>query len=172
MAAGEAAVAGLLRDEAMHRLADASVRGMALRRGPELEDVHRLAGVHLHVEADPVGHAHGVGRHRGEALGGQGVVKRRRGLHDAPPVGAAAPLLHRLRHRIPVAGTERLPLERQEPVPLEVPKRAVVREDVEPIARPLERAARLVAPVAPLPDVGGENGARSSRVMRRARPSS
>ena len=85
-----APVARPLGDEPVHGLADAPVRGVPLGRRPELQHVHRLAGVHLHVEADPVGHAHRIGRHGGEARGRDGVVERGRRLHDPPPVGAAA----------------------------------------------------------------------------------
>ena len=84
---------GLLGDQAVHRLADAPVGGVALGGRPELQHVHRLAGVHLHVEADAVRHAHGVGRHRGELRRRDRVVERGRRLHDPPPVGAAPGLL-------------------------------------------------------------------------------
>ena len=41
---------------------------------------------------------------------------------------------------------------------LQIAERAVVGEDVEPIARPLERAARLVAAVRAVADIGAEHG--------------
>ena len=45
--------------------------------------------------------------------------------------------------------TERLPLERQQSMPLQVAERAVVGQHVEAIARPFECAAGLVTPVLP-----------------------
>ena len=59
---GDGAVAGLLGDQRVHLLADAAVGRMALRRGAQLDDVHGLARVHLHVEPDAIGHRDGVGR--------------------------------------------------------------------------------------------------------------
>src|SRR5437016_4925055 len=57
---GQAVMSGLVPDEAPHLQAHRPVGGMALGAGPQLEDVHRLPGVHLHGEADPVGQRHGV----------------------------------------------------------------------------------------------------------------
>jgi hypothetical protein len=54
-------MAGLFPDQPMHGLADPSVGRVPLWRGPQLDDVHRLAGIHVHVEADTVGHYDGVG---------------------------------------------------------------------------------------------------------------
>ena len=59
---GDGAVAGLLGDQRVHPLADAAVGGMPLRRRAQLDDVHRLARVHVHVEAHAVGHRHRVRR--------------------------------------------------------------------------------------------------------------
>src|SRR6185503_3110693 len=69
-------MSGLLRDEPVHRLADAPVRRMALRRGAKLEHVHGLAGVHLHVIPHAVGHGHRIGGHRGEARARELGVER------------------------------------------------------------------------------------------------
>ena len=63
---------------AVHLLADAAVGGVPLRRGAQLDHVHRLARVHLHVEADAVGHRHRVGRGGLEAGGAERFVELRR----------------------------------------------------------------------------------------------
>ena len=46
---------GALLDQAVHRLADAAVGGVTLRGGAQLDHVHRLARIHLHVVAQAVG---------------------------------------------------------------------------------------------------------------------
>ena len=58
-----------------------------------------------------------------------------------------------------MAGAERLPFEREQPVTLKVAERAVVGEHVETIARPLESAAGLV----PAVDAGSRVGADQRR---------
>ncbi len=67
--------------ERVHRLADAPVRGMSLRRRPQLDDVHRLARVHLHVEPDAVRHRHRVRCDRRQAGGVQRIVQFGRRVH-------------------------------------------------------------------------------------------
>src|SRR5436190_2381777 len=52
---------------------------------------------------------------------------------------------------------ERLLVEREQPMSLQVPERTVIRQHVESIARPLERPARFVTTVDPVPDVAGED---------------
>jgi hypothetical protein len=167
---GEGAVASLLGDEAVHPLADAAVRGVALRRRAQLDHVHRLPRVQLHVEADAVGHRHRVRRDLGEPRRGDRVVEVGRLAEDPAPVALGARLGDRLRHHGAVARREALPLERQEPVALQVAERAVIREEVEAVGRALERAARFVAPVRAPADVGREHG-RALRVghLSRAR---
>jgi hypothetical protein len=56
-----------------------------------------------------------------------------------------------------VPRAERLPLEREQAVALQVAKGAVVGEDVEAVARALEGAARLVAAIRTPSDVGLEH---------------
>jgi hypothetical protein len=51
-----------------------------------------------------------------------------------------------------MARRKRLPVDRQQPVALQIAEGAVVGEQVEPVARTLERTARLVAPVRSLAD--------------------
>src|SRR5216684_3334100 len=69
------AVPGPLGDQAVHRLRDAPVGRVALRGAAQLDEVHRLARVHLYVETDAVGHGHRVGGHLGQARGRDGVVQ-------------------------------------------------------------------------------------------------
>ena len=58
---GDGAVPSLLGDQAGHALRDGSVGGVPLRRAAELDEVHRLPGVHVHHESELVGQRHGVG---------------------------------------------------------------------------------------------------------------
>ena len=51
---------------------------------------------------------------------------------------------------------ERLPLEREHPVPLQIAERAVIGQHVEPVAGALERPSGLVTAVGALTDVGLE----------------
>ena len=67
-------MAGAIGDQAVHLLADAAVGGVALRRGAQFDDVHGLARVHVHVEADPIRHRHRIGRHGVES--GQGFIQQ------------------------------------------------------------------------------------------------
>jgi hypothetical protein len=57
-----------------------------------------------------------------------------------------------------MAGRERLPLQGEEAVSLEVAESPVVREDVEPVRGALERASGLVPPVSALAHVGPQHG--------------
>ena len=68
IAAAMARWPGLLGDGAVHLLGDPPVRRVALGPGPQLDDVQRLAGVHLHDVADPVGQGDRVRRLHGEVL--------------------------------------------------------------------------------------------------------
>src|SRR4029079_9337491 len=53
-------VAGLLADQGMHLQRDLSIRGMALRRRPKLQQVDGLARVELHRIAESVRHGYRV----------------------------------------------------------------------------------------------------------------
>src|SRR5882672_7154308 len=57
-----------------------------------------------------------------------------------------------------MARAERLPLERQQPVALQIAERAVIGEHIEAIAGALEGAAWLVAPVRAAADVSAKDG--------------
>ena len=129
---------------------------MALRRGPQLDDVHRLARVHVHVEADAIRHHHAVRRDVAQALRRHRFVELGGPVHDLAPVRERARLLDRGRLRVAVSRAERLPFERQQPMPLQIAKRPVVGQHVEPVGGALERAARPVTTVRALPDVGAK----------------
>ena len=75
-------------------------------------------------------------------------------FHHARPLREHARVAELLRRHVAVPGRERLPLEREQPVPLQVAEGAVVAEHVEAIGGALEGAPRLVAPVLPPADVG------------------
>ncbi len=61
------------------------------------------------------------------------------------------------RQLVAVRGRERLPLDRQRPVALQVAERPVVAEHVEAVPRALERASWLVTAVPPVADRRGEH---------------
>ena len=145
-------MSGFVRDQAVHLLADPTVRGMTLGGGPQLEHVHRLSGVHLDGEADAVREGHRVRGLVGE-LGRQRVVETGRDRHGLLVGLGQARLDDGLGDVVAVGGRQRLPLDRQHPVPLEVPEGPVVAQDVEPVVGALEGPAGLVAPVRPLSDV-------------------
>src|SRR5207249_806301 len=72
------------------------------------------------------------------------------------------------------ARRQRLPLAREQTVPLQVPERAVVGDDLEAVGQRLEAAAGPVAPVLPLGDqvadergafVGRQTGDRGERLL-------
>src|SRR5690606_7804814 len=86
---GDGPVAGLLRDQPVHLLAHDPVGGVALGGGAQLEEVHRLTGVEVEVEADLVGQRHGVGGLGREAVG-EGVVEGGGALHRLVEVGPGA----------------------------------------------------------------------------------
>ena len=149
-------MAGLLGDQAMHRLAHPPVRRVALGRRAQLDHVHGLPRVHLQVEADPVGHGHRVRADRAEP--GPGIASYSAADSSMTRVQSpSAPASRSRRRRVAVARRQALPLEREQPVALEVAERAVVAEDVEAVDGPLEGAAGPVPSVLAAPDVGLEH---------------
>ena len=92
-----------------------------------------------------------------ESRGVEAVVQVGGCVHDPPPVVVRSRELDRVRLDIPVSRCERLPLERQQPMSLEVAERAVVRKDIEAIGRSLERPSRLVPAVPPGAHVGSQD---------------
>ena len=144
-------------DEPMHRLADPPVGGVPLGRRAQLDDVHRLAGVQLHIETHPVRHRDRVRGDLGQPGGHDRVVELGRPPEDLRPVGLGARRRDRLGHHGAVVRREPLPLEGEQAVALQVAERAVVTQDVEAVRRPLERAPGPVASVEPLAHVGVEH---------------
>src|SRR5439155_15687110 len=86
------------------------------------------------------------------------LEKLRRAIHRLPPFVARACLLDCCRFDVAVACAERLPLERQQAMTLQIPERPVVRQHVEPITRALERPTRFVAAIRAIAEIGPENG--------------
>ena len=130
---------------------------MALRRGPQLDDVHRLAGVHLHAVADAVGHGHRVLRRRRGRLAGHRRVELAAARHDPAPVPRRPDVLEGGGLDAAVVRGQLLPLDRQEPMALQVAERAVVGEHVEAVAGPLESAPRPVAAVGAVARAGAQH---------------
>src|SRR5439155_16796211 len=116
---GDRLVAGHLGDLSVHLVGDGAIGGMALRARAQLDEVHRLARVHLDGEADAVGHADGVGRGGGD-LGAQTVVQDVGAVHYQVPLVGPAHVFDGVRTLVAVQGRERLPLQRADAVTLEV----------------------------------------------------
>lgn len=110
---GDGAMAGDIGDQLVHALTDAAVRRMALRSRAELDDVHRLARVHVHVEANAVRHDDRIRRDLSAPPRDQGVVQLRRGVHHGPPLRQRADLFDGRWLNVPVISAERLPVEGQ-----------------------------------------------------------
>ena len=142
----------------MHLVGDGAVARMPLAAGAQLDQLHRLAGVEVEDEADPVAEAQrvrrGVWRPRPSAAA---RTRRLRDLERAAVLVAAAGELDLLGNAGAEVGRQRLPLDRQHPVALQVAERAVVGDDLEAVAQRLEPAPGAVAAVG-----------RASRPDRRA----
>ena len=147
-------MARLQGDEPVHGLADPPVRRVPLRRGPQLDHVHGLARVELHVEAHPISHGYHVGRYLRGARRHEPLVELRRIVHHAPPVGQRPHRLDLVGADPAVARGQGLPFQCQQTVALEIAEGAIVAEHVEAVRRPLEGAARLVAAVGTRAHVG------------------
>ncbi len=86
---------------------------------------------------------------------------------------AATGVVDQLGPDVAVVGRERLPLDGQHAMPLQVAERAVVGEDVEAVVDALEGPAGLVPAVLPIADVGrDQSDRRSSAPSLRTRSSS
>src|SRR5205807_3466725 len=94
---------------------------------------------------------------RGLAHALQPRVELGRGFHDSRPVGKGAGLLDLWSHHPAVAHGERLPLEGEQPVALQIPEGAVITEHVEAVGRPLEGAPGLVTAILARADIGLED---------------
>ena len=156
--AGDGAVARFVCDRAVHQLAHAAVRRMALGRCPQLDQVHRFPRVHVHVEPHAVGHHHGVRGGLVQPVRAHLLVQIRGLVHHDAPLGERTGVLDRFGFRVAVTGAERLPVQRQQAVSLQIAEGAVVGEHVEAIAGAFERASRLVAAIGAVADVGAQQG--------------
>jgi hypothetical protein len=146
-----------LGDQRVHALADAAIGGMPLRRGPQLDDVHGLARVHVHVEPDAERHRDGVRRHALETGAAQALVERRRHLHGTLPHIVTAGVADRGRFAVAMARRQRLPFEGQQAMPLQIAKGAIVGEHVEAVGRALEGAPGSMPAVRAIADVCAED---------------
>src|SRR3954454_5776243 len=144
------------RDLRVHLVRDGAIARVALAPRAQLDRVHRLAGVHVEDVADTEAEA--------ERVGGGVVHPARReplvlflGALERPRVEIArAGVDDLLGHAGAEVGRERLPLDGEHAVALEVAERAVVRDDLEAVAQRLEASARAVAAVRALPHEVGQ----------------
>jgi len=133
-------MAGDFGNRRVHLLADPAVGRVTLGGRTKLDDVHRLPSVHVHVEPDAISHDDGVCRGIFQTSCRQRLVQRSGAFHHFTPVYERAGLLDCRRLNISVGRRERLPFERQQSMPLQIPEGAVIGQNVEPVARALERA--------------------------------
>src|SRR3954470_20160482 len=133
---------------------------MALTTGAEFDQVQRLARVELEDVPDAIGEAERVGRLIGKVFAAQPLVLGAGRLEGARVLRAQARLLDLVRNVGAEVRRQPLPLAREQTVPLQVAKRAVVGDDLEAVRERLEAAPRPVAPVLALGDeVADEAGA-------------
>jgi hypothetical protein len=97
-------VTGAVGDQAVHLLAHTPIRGVPLGRGSQLDDVHRLARVHIHVEANAIGHRDRVRGGGLEPGRSERLVEIGRRVHDAGPAVEHAGFAQRVRLRVAVPG--------------------------------------------------------------------
>ena len=131
-----AADGGMYRsDLRVHFVRDGAVARVALAARAELDQLHRLAGVEVEDVADPVAEAQRVWGDRGEAATGETVVLVARDLEGTAVLLSTARELDLFGHAGAQRRAERLPLDGQHPVSLEIPERSVVGDDLEPVAQ-------------------------------------
>src|SRR5437764_14657848 len=99
---------------------------MALVPGAQLDELHGLARVYVEDEPDPVAQAQGIGGSAGQAPAAQPVVLGRGGLQGPAVVVAAAGLLDLVWYPGAEIRRQRLPLDCQHAMALQVSERAVV----------------------------------------------
>ena len=102
----------------MHLVGYRAVAGMALAPGAQLDQLHRLAGVQVEDEADPVTQAERVGSSCLKTLAAQPLVLGGREVKCASIVLTAARKLDLLRNSGAEIRRERLPLDGQHAVAL------------------------------------------------------
>src|ERR687895_2541986 len=132
------------RDLGVQRVGHGAVGGMALAPRAQLDHVHRLTRVHVEHVADPVAEAERVRGQLAPTRRDDALVLRPRALEPLAVGAGHAGVLELLRHARPELRPERLPLHGQHPVALQVAERAVVRDDLEPVAQRLEPPSRPV----------------------------
>ena len=154
-------------DVLVHGVRDRTVARVALAAGAQLDELHRLARVEVEHEADAVAEAERVGRGVLQPAAAQRLVGLGRALQPGAVRVADPDGVELLWHLGAEVRRERLPLNGQHPVALQVAERAVVGHDLEPVAQRLEAASRAVAAVGALAHEIGEE--RASRVVAEAR---
>src|ERR1700733_380268 len=148
-------------DLGVHLVGHGPIARMAFASRAQLDQLHRLAGVEVEDEADPVAQAERVRRRGGEPGVDEAVVLAGRELERAAVLVAAAGQLDLLGDAGAQIGGERLPLDSQHPVALQIAESTVVGDDLEAVAKRLEAAPGAVAPVRPIAgEIGQQRGAR------------
>ena len=175
---GDGPVAGLVADEAVHLGADPAVAGMAARPGcaapaggrPRGRSAARRSGCGRRG-------ARRTGRRRRPSASARRAWSVPGRLHGPAPVGLLPGVGDAFGDHEAVPGAQPLPVDGQDAVALQVAEDPVVAQQVEAVAGALHAPARLVAAVAPLPGVGGDEaghlggrqaGGRSAATGRRA----
>src|SRR5688500_7322253 len=145
------------RDLGVERVGHRAVGRMALAARAQLDQVHRLARVHVEHVAEAVAQRERVVRELRAAGAGAARVLLARALETGAVQVAHARLVELVGHARAQLRAERLPLNREEPVALQVAEGAVVRHHLEAVPERLEAAAGAMPAVAPVADQLGEH---------------
>ena len=148
------------------------VRGMPLRCRPQFDQVHRLTGVELQHEPHLVRERHRIRRLRRETADASASCSAADRSMAASNDGRLSREVDRLGTRVTVTGRQRLPFDRQHPMALEIAKRAVVGEHVEPVLQIVRAPGRACAGgCVRSPTYARTTAMRSSDVIARTRAS-
>ena len=142
---------GLIANESVHLLADPAIVRMAALDRAQLQQMHRLAGVHLHVVPDAIREGHGVLGHIGSA-GGVDCIHKSCGLAEGGvPLALHSGVSDLVGGDVAVGNPQPLPVDCHQTMALQVSENAEVGEQVEAVIGSLESASRPVAAIRALP---------------------
>src|SRR5215217_6712937 len=119
--------------------------------------MHGLAGVHVEDVADAVAERERVRRQLRAKKKKEKCMLCARALEAGTVKVADARLVELVGHSRSQLRAERLPLDREQTVPLKVPERPVVGDDLEAVGQRLEAAPGTVAAIVALADELGEH---------------
>jgi hypothetical protein len=117
---GDGVVTGDFGDLAMHLETNPAIGRVAGRLSSKLDQMTGLAGVHLHDETDVEAEWHHVLRNVGPQAGAGVFVELTGPFHDPAKIESEANVFNVRGALIPEAGTETLPFDRQQPMPLQI----------------------------------------------------